>query len=152
MKKRCIRKHWPLVNPITLALEGCTTTPEEQLDKLRLRELSAIDNFSHDRATPFDFRDLCDMLNLAETMGLSGIGPEALPVCEAVQAHLLASKAEHDKSGRLPMSQEGIDALHDLYALHDLQRTSVDRSQFERSIDRTRNKIRSSHPGLKVLT
>jgi hypothetical protein len=151
-RKRCIRKVWPKVNTIALAISGASITTEADLDKLRLRELSAIESFSKGCATPFDFRDLCDMLNLAQTLGETGVGPEVLPVCEAVEAELLAAKERHDQTGRLGITGEGLRALRDLYAYHDLQRTSIDRSQYERAISRTRNKIRGAHPSLKVLT
>ena len=151
MRKRCIRRHWARTDPIALAIAGATITAEVDLDKLRLRELSAIQNFATGQATPTDFRDLCDMLNLAETMASMGIGPEALTSCSDLESFLLASKAAHDETGTLPMPQAGIAAMRDVYAYHDLQRTSVDRSTYERAIEKTRNRIRSAHPSVKEL-
>lgn len=151
MRKRCIRRHWARMDPIALAIAGATTTTQADLDKLRLRELSAIQNFATGSATPSDFRDLCDMLNLAETMAGMGIGAEVLPSCQAMERFLLASKDAHDETGTLPMPQAGIDAMRDVYAYHDLQRSSVDRSTYEKAIVKTRNRIRSSHPDVKVL-
>jgi hypothetical protein len=150
-RKRCIRRHYALMNPIGLAIAGATISSEQDLDLLRMRELSAVDTFSKGAATPQDFRDVCDMLNLAETMGQSGIGPEALPVCAAVQAELLAAKARYESTGRMGLTGPGLRALRQLYDLHDQQRTAVDRSTYERAIAKTRNKIRSAHPGVKVL-
>jgi hypothetical protein len=150
-RKACKRKHYALVNPVELAISGATITPESHLDQIRMRELSAIDNFATGKATPADFRDVADMMNLAQTMGESGIGPEVLPFCEALEGFLLSSKATHDETGDLPMPMAGIALMRDLYSYHDLQRTSVDRSEYERAIQRTQNKIRSAHPDLKVL-
>ncbi len=150
-RKICRRRHYALMNPIGLAIAGATITPESDLDKLRLRELSAIESFAKGSATPNEFRDLCDMLNLAETMGLSGIGPEVLTVCEQVQAELLAAKERYEATGRMGLTGAGLRALRDLYAFHDLQRTAVDRSQYERAIKKTRDRIRSAHPSVKEL-
>lgn len=152
MRKVCKRKHWAKVNPIELAIAGATITSEVDLDKLRLRELAAVEQFARHKAQPADFRDLCDMLNLAETMAGMGIGPEVLPVCQRVQEMLLSAKEEFEATGMMSASTSDLKELRDLYAFHDLQRTSVDRSTYERAIERTRNRIRSSHPEVRVLT
>lgn len=151
-RKACKRRHYPLVNVISLAITGCSISSEDDLDKLRLRELSAIESFAKGTATPNEFRDLADMLNLAETMANMGIGPEALEACAAAQSALLAAKVRHDKLGRLGMTGEGLQSLRDLYAYHDAQRMAVDRSQYERAISKTRDRIRSAHPSIKELT
>lgn len=151
MKKRCIRKHWAKVDPIALAIAGATISSAEDLDKLRMRELSAIESFSKGAATPSEFRDLCDMLNLAQTMGEMGIGPEVLPFCNSLEGFLLSAKLTHDETGDLPMPMAGITLMRDVFEFHDLQRTSVDRSTYERAIQKTRNRIVSAHPDVKVL-
>lgn len=125
MRKRCIRKHYAKVDPIALAISGT--------------------------GTPADFRDLCDMLNLAQTMGEMGIGPEVLLTCEAVELVLVRAKEFHDESKRLAVTPGAIILFRDLYEFHDLQRTSVDRSTYERAIQKTRNRIRSAHPDVKEL-
>lgn len=150
-RKRCIRKVWAKVNPIELAISGATITAEADLDKLRLRELSAIESFSKGCATPFDFRDLCDMVNLCETMGGMGIGPEVLPWCRALEGTLLDQKSYYDDHGKFRVTEIGLGNMRTVYEYHDLQRTSVDRSTYERAISRTRNKIRGAHPDVRVL-
>jgi hypothetical protein len=151
-RKVCRRKVWPLVNATAHAISGATMIPESDLDRLRIRELSALEAFAKGNATPSDFRDLCDMLNLAETMAQSGIGPEVMPACESAQAALLEAKDRYERTHRLGLSGPGLTALRGLYEFHDLQRTSVDRSTYERAIAKTRNRIRSAHPGVRVLT
>lgn len=151
-RKRCIRKHWAKVDPIALAIAGATMTSEADLDQLRFRELAALEAFAKGVATPHDFRDLCDMLNLAETMGEMGIGPEVLPVCNLAEAGMLEAKERYETSGRLMFSGLALKAMRDVYEFHDLQRTAVDRSTYERAIAKTRNRIRSAHPSVKVLT
>lgn len=151
-RKVCKRKHWAKVNPIELAIAGATITSEVDLDKLRLRELAALEQFAKHKAQPADFRDLCDMLNLAETMAGMGIGPEVLPVCERVQQSLLICKEEFELWGTMAFDAAEVKDARDLYEFHDLQRTSVDRSTYERAIAKTRNRIRSAHPEVRVLT
>lgn len=151
-RKRRIRKHWLPVDPIELAISGASLIPDKLLDPLRLRELSAIEAFAKGVALPHDFRDICDLLNVAETMGQAGIGPEVLPTCEAVQRELLAAKDRYEMCGRLTLSGVGLKALRDLYDYHDLQRTSVSRSTYERMIKKTGDRIRSASPGAKVVT
>lgn len=151
MRKMCIRKHYAKVDPIALAIAGATIASAEDLDKLRLRELSAIESFRAGTGTPSDFRDIADMLNLAQTMGEMGIGPEVLPVCEAVEGALLEIKQFFDSHGRMAAWPLELRTMRDLYEFHDLQRTSVDRSTYERAIQKTRNRIRSAHPDVKEL-
>ena len=152
MKKMCIRKHYAKVDPIALAISGATIYSAADLDKLRMRELLAIDAFKNRKATPADFRDLADLLNLTETFALSGIGPEALPVCEEAQAALLAAKEQFERTGAMSLSGGGLNAMRSVYEYQDLMRTSVDRSHYERIIQKTRNRIQSAHPSVKVLT
>lgn len=150
-RKVCIRKHYAKMDPIALEIAGATIASAEDLDKLRMRELSAIESFRAGTGTPADFRDIADMLNLAQTMGEMGIGPEVLPVCEAVQDFLMSAKEQHDAAGMMTVSTADLKDLRDLFEFHDLQRTSVDRSAYERAIQKTRNRIRSAHPDVKEL-
>lgn len=150
-RKVCRRKHYALVNVVDLAISGATISSAEDLDKLRLRELSAIESFRAGTGTPSDFRDIADMLNLAQTMGEMGIGPEVLETCRNVELVLLCCKDDFDATGRMQISAQELAQLRDLYEFHDLQRTSVDRSAYERAIQKTRNRIRSAHPDVKEL-
>ena len=151
MRKRCIRRHYALVDPVALAIAGAFKVSESDLDRLRMRELSSIDSFATDAATTDDFRTVCDLLNLAETMALAGIGGEVLDACKAAQDALISAKSQHEVTGRFGLTGGEIDALRDLYAWHDAQRSTVDRSTYERAIKRTVNRIRSSHPSVREL-
>lgn len=150
-RKVCRRKHYALVNVVDLAISGATISSAADLDKLRMRELLAIDAFKNRKATPADFRDLCDLLNLCQTMAEMGIGPEALESCRKTQAALIRAKDQFEETGSMGFSATDYAMAKELYAFHDEQRTSVDRSQYERAIQKTRNRITSSHPSVKVL-
>jgi hypothetical protein len=151
MRKHVKRRHYALVNPITHAIEGASITDAARLDKLRLAELSAIDAFAKGIATVHDWRAVSDLSNVAETMAEMGTGPEVLTVVREVEGALLDAHARHEQTGRIATTGPGLKAMRDLAEYHDLQRTSVDRSTYERAIQRTMNKIRSGHPANKVM-
>jgi hypothetical protein len=143
-RKKCKRKVWQLVNPISMAIMGAAISGERPLNILRLAELSAIDSLTKGTGTPEDFRWVCDCLNIAETMCHMGIGrDEVLPLCKQAQDALLEAKARHDNVGRLALTGKGIKAVKELWQYHDVQRTSVARSVYETAIKKTADKIRS---------
>lgn len=151
MRKRCRRKVYALVNPITMAIEGAAITDTAALDKLRMRELSALESFRTGKATRTDWMDLADCLNVAQTMGHMGIGPEVLPVCDRAQA-ALGEAHERFKAGKgLAFDGPGLAAMRELAEYHDLQRTSISRGEYERAIKKTGDRIRGAAPDVKVL-
>jgi len=145
MRKRCKRKIWDKVNPIEHAIIGAAITTEDKLDRLRMGELSAIESMVKGNASTGDWRVLVDMLNIAETMGTNGIGIEVLPVCEIVQKEMEDAAHRYEKTRKMGLSGTGIRYIKELYALHDLQRQSISRSEFERMIDKTINYIKSNN-------
>lgn len=151
MKKRCIRKVWAKINPIAHAIEGAAITPQRQLDRLRVRELAAIDAFTRGAASLADWRDLANMLNLCETMARDGIGPEALPACAEAQAHLIEAASRFERTSRMGTTGPGIQALRALYEYHDLQRQSISRAEFERMIRLTSARIKSRGRDVEVV-
>jgi len=145
MRKQCRRKIWSKVNPIEYAITGAAITAEDKLDVLRLGELSAIESMVKGNATTADWRILVDMLNIAEIMAINGIGIEVLEVCEIVQKEMEAAAHRYEKTRKMGLSGTGIRYIKELYELHDLQRTSISRAEFERMIDKTINYIRSNN-------
>ena len=150
-RKRCVRRHWALVDPIQHAILGASIASESRLDKLRLKELSAIEAFAKGQAGPSDFRDICDLLNVAQGMGEQGIGPEVLPVCDEVECALLRVKTQYEQTNSMTLRAGELKGMRDLFEYHDLQRKSVDLSTYERSIQKVANQIRGKHPSVKVL-
>jgi len=144
MKKKCKRKIWSTtINPITHAISGARVTEDRLLDKLRMRELSAFDSMVKGWGTVEDWRVLVDMMNIAEMMGKSGIGPEVLPYCEEGCQAMTEAARRYQKSMNMGLSGVGINALREICAYHDLQRTSVSRSVYETMITKTANYLRS---------
>lgn len=134
MRKRTVRKVWALINPITHAIDGAVITPEKELDRLRLRELANIDSFRYGRATLADWSELVALMNIAEAMAKSGVGVEVLSVCMQAQDHLVESAARFQRTGKMGATGPALQCWQDLYEYHDLQRTSVARSEYERYI------------------
>lgn len=150
-RKRCIRKHYALVNPIQSAILGAAITDATALDKLRLRELAAIESFRMGKADRHDWMSCADMLNVCETMARDGIGPEALEPCLKAQDALSAAHERQTTHGKLGVTGPELQALRDAYAWHDAQRTAISRSRYEQAIRKTADRIRSAHRDLKVF-
>ena len=152
MRKKCHRKIWAKVNPIEHAITGAAITAEDKLDRLRMDELSAIESMVKGNATTGDWRVLVDMLNIAETMATNGIGIEVLAVCEIVQKEMEAAAHRYEKTRKMGLTGTGIRYLKELYEYHDLQRTSISRSEYERMIEKTINYIRSNNHRVVHIT
>jgi len=148
----CKRKVWNKVNPIEFAITGAAITAEDKLDRLRMGELSAIESMVKGNATTGDWRALVDMLNIAETMSTNGIGIEVLEVCQVVQKEMEAAAHRYEKTRKMGLTGTGIRYIKELYALHDLQRTSISRSEYERMIEKTINYIRSNNHKVVHIT
>ena len=144
MRKKCKRRVWSTdINPIAHAIAGASIADKQSLDNLRLHELTAIDNMVHGRGTVEDWRWLADIMNIAETMGVNGIGPEVLPHCQIAQEALYEAAKRYETTKRMGLSGLGIKAIKDVWEYHDLQRTSIARSEYERMIQKTANYIKS---------
>jgi hypothetical protein len=144
MKKQCKRKVWATnINAVAHAIAGAAITDQTSLNKLRLGELSSLDAMKRGLGTVEDWRILTDMMNISETMGKEGIGPEVLPWCQKAQESLLKAAKRFESHGVMGLDGQGIRALSEVYQYHDLQRTSIARSVYENMIEKTRNKLRS---------
>ena len=120
MRKHTKRRSYGLIrDPMAYVTAGVSATPETQLDKLRTRELSAIESLSKGNGGIREWRDVADMMNIAETMGRGGIGPEVLPVCEQAQAELIAAAKRFELTRRMGLTATGLAAIKELFAYHD---------------------------------
>ena len=144
MRKRCKRKVWSTeINAVAHAISGASIADKASLDKLRMHELGAIDAMTKGKGTVEDWRWLADVMNIAETMGVNGIGPEVLPHCQLAQQALFEAAKRYETTGKMGLSGLGIKAIKDVWEYHDLQRTSIARSEYERMIQKTANYIKS---------
>jgi hypothetical protein len=143
MRKRCKRKVWKLINPITHAIEGVAIIEDKLIDPLRLQELSAIESMSKGKGALVDWAALNEMMNIAETMARDGIGIEVLEVCQKAQEELILSARRFEKTGKMGLTGQGIQIMRDLYEYHDLQRKSISRAEYDKAIQKTINMVKS---------
>ena len=151
-RKKCRRKVYPLLNSLAHAIAGAAVPDKQSLDKLRICELSAIDAMTKGMGTTEDWRWCSDILNISETMGKAGIGPEVLPYCQEVQAALLEAAERYQKTGKMGLSGVGLTSIKEMWEYHDLQRTSVARSEYEKMIRKTANYIKSHGKDVVEIT
>ena len=152
MRKKCKRVVRPLINPIAMAIEGAGISDKESLDKLRLRELAAIEAMAKGVGTRQEWQDLADMVNLCESMARAHIGIEALEATEAAQKALIEVHARMAKTdGRMVLKAAELKALRDVFEYHDLQRSNVARSVYEAHIVKVTNKIKTGHKDVVVV-
>lgn len=151
MKKRCKRKIWSTVNPIAHAIAGAAIIDDKSLAQLQTGELSAIDSMTRGLGTVQDWKTMVDMMNIAEMMGRSGIGAEVLPYCEKMAVAMKEAAHRYEKTQKMGLSGEGINAARDVYEYHNLQRTSISRSVYERMIEKTRRALINRTPNVVEL-
>ena len=149
-RKHCKRKHYALTDPIALATKGAFITDTVLLDKLRLIELAALQAWTDGAATPDDWRTFADVVNLTQTLAGMGVGPEALVSAQRAEAALLRAHGRYAIGLPMTASQTDVKTFRDVYEYHDLQRTSIDRSTYERAIVATMGKIRGAGPAIRV--
>lgn len=146
MRKRTRRKIYASedTNPVLVALMGASMVHKDSLDKLRFGELSAIESISKGQGTLWEYRLLADMLNLCERMAENGIGPEALPACEAFNEELASMSERYEKTKKMGFTGQGLRLAREVYEYHDIQRQSITRAEYERMIKKTHDYIRSN--------
>lgn len=143
MRKKTKRQVWKLINPINHAILGAGITQAHLLDKLRIRELAALEAMSKGNGTRVEWQELADLLNVCEVMALEGIGPEALPHCKVAQDALVEAARRFETTRKMGLTGPGIQAIREVYEYHDLQRSSVPRSVYEQMIVKTRHRLTS---------
>jgi len=151
MRKRTRRKVYPLLNPIAHAIEGACITTQEDLDKLRQRELKSLESFRSGQATLTDWQNIKAMLNVAESMSRDGVGTEVLAVCVQAQEHLVQSAMRYQRIGKIGASGPALVCWRDLYEYYDLQRQSISRGEYERYLLQAVNRERNKAPGVQVI-
>lgn len=151
MRKQTKRKFWKLIDPIRHAILGAGITQDHLLDKLRLTELASLDAMTRGLGTLQDWQELTDMMNISEVMALDGVGPEVLPHCKQAQNALEQAALRYQSTMRMGLSGTGINALRDVFEYHDLQRRSISRSEYEKYIIKTRQRIMSRAKEVVVL-
>ena len=151
MRKQCRRKIYQLVDPIAHAIAGAAITTDDCLDQLKEKELAAIEAMRTGQATIYTWQELVDMNNICQVMARSGIGPEALPDSMMAEIELKHATKRYEATGRMLLTGIGLKAIKEVFEWHHLQRLSISRAEYERMLQKTRNKIRSRSKDVTVI-
>lgn len=141
-RKRTRRKHYVPVTP-QHAIEGAAVVSEAALADIRAAERQALDAIHAGTATLVHIQRLTGVWNTARIMADEfGIAaPEIPPVAALAEVALKAMFERHKRHGTVGRAAGEWEILNELVELHQLQRTSVSRSEFERMIRRTHQRV-----------
>lgn len=145
MRKRTKRKVWSIVNPIEHAINGASITSRKMLNDLLLRELSSLDLLVSGRGTIKEWSDMVAVNNITQTLAVTGVGHEAMKDAHEAEAGLIDAAERYQRTGRMGLSGKAFNALREVIAWHDLQRSSISRSQYEEAIRLTSARVSSGH-------
>jgi hypothetical protein len=152
MRKQTRRKIWDTsICPITHAMAGAAITDKESLDILRKREDGSMDAFRNGTATKADWNNINTVVQLAESMAGAGIGPEVMVHVKIAEMHLLDAQERFMRLGKMGSTALGLQSFQDIIEYHELQRTSVARSVYEKHIKRVTDMVRSRSSKIKFL-
>lgn len=147
MRKRTVRKIWRTdVSPIQHAIQGAAVVSRSDCDQLLARELSSLDALTHGAGGLDEWNDMVNVNNLAEALALDGVGKhEVMPTVHDVESHLIDAAERYQRTGKMRLTGPAIQAMRSLIEWHDLQRSSISRSQYERAIRKVTAQIKSGH-------
>jgi hypothetical protein len=132
-------------------MAGASITDKESLDILRKRENGSMDAFRNGTATKADWNNVNTVVRLAESMAEAGVGPEVMVHVKIAEMHLLDAQERFVRIGKMGSTALGLQSFQDIIEYHDLQRTSVARSVYEKHIKRVTDMVRSRSPKIKFL-
>jgi len=152
MRKQTRRKIWDTgINPIMHAMAGASITDEESLDMLRKKENGSMEAFRNGTATKQDWNNINAVAMLAESMASANIGPEVMVPVKIAEMHLLDAQDRYKRIGKMGSTALGLQSFQDIIEWHELQRTSVARSVYEKHIKRVTDMIRSHSSKINFL-
>jgi hypothetical protein len=152
MRKQTRRKIWDTtINPIVHAMMGASITDEESLNILRKKESGSMEAFRNGSATKQDWNNINAVVRLAESMAAANIGPEVMVHCKIAEMHLLDAQDRLKRLGKMGSTALGLQSFQDIIEWHELQRTSVPRSVYEKHIKRVTDMIRGRSPKINFL-
>ena len=137
--------------PVTHAMAGAAITDKESLDVLRRGENGSMAAFKSGTATKADWNNINTVVRLAESMANAGIGPEVMVHVKIAEMHLLDAQERFMRLGKMGSTALGLQSFQDIIEYHDLQRTSVARSVYEKHIKRVSDMVKSRSSKIKFL-
>ena len=151
-RKKTRRKIWDTtICPVTHALVGAAIADTDSLNFLRNKENGSMEAFKNGSATKQDWNNINAVVRLAESMADAGIGPEVMVHCKIAEMHLLDAHERFKRIGKIGSTALGLQSFQDIIEYHDLQRTAVARSVYEKHIKRVADMIRAKSPKINFL-
>ncbi len=130
---------------------GASITDDESLKNLREREMASVEAFKNGTAKPSDWNNINAVAQLAESMANANIGPEVMLHVKIAEMHLIDAHDRWVRIGKMGSTGPGLQSFQDIVEWHELQRTSVSRSVYEKHIKRVTDMIRSKSSKNKFL-
>lgn len=140
------RKIWSTsIDPVAHAIAGAGITDRASLDQLLTRELASLDAFTRGSATMREWSDMVNVNNLTQTLAGMGVGREAMPDAHKAEHGLIEAAERFHRTKKMGLSGPAIQSLREVIEWHDLQRSSIPRSQYEEAIRLTDARIKSGY-------
>lgn len=133
------------------AMVGASVVDDESVKVLRDKEAASLEAFRTGTATKQSWNDINAAVRIAESMAKAGIGPEVMVHAKIAEMHLLDARDRFNRIGKMGTTGPGLQSFKDIIEYHELQRTSVSRSVYEKHIQKVTNMIRSKSPKIKFL-
>lgn len=125
------------------AMVGASVVDDESVKVLRDKEAASLEAFRTGAATKQSWNDINAAVRIAESMAEAGIGPEVMVHVKIAEMHLLDARDRFNRIGKMGTTGPGLQSFKDIIEYHELQRTSVARSVYEKHIQKVTNMIRS---------
>ena len=133
------------------AMVGASITDDETLNVARKKEADSLKAFKTGTATKQDWNNINAAVRLAESMAAANIGPEVMVHVKIAEMHLLDAHDRYKRLGKLGSTGPGLQSFQDIIEYHELQRTAVARSVYEKHIKRVTDMVRSKSSKVKFL-
>jgi hypothetical protein len=130
---------------------GASVTDDESLEILRKKERGSMEAFRNGTATKHDWNNINAVVRLAESMADAGIGPEVKVHAKIAEMHLLDAHQRYMRIGKMGSTGPGLQSFQDIIEYHELQRTAVARSVYEKHIKRITDMIKSKSSKVNFL-
>ena len=130
---------------------GASVTDDESLEILRKKERGSMEAFRNGAATKHDWNNINAVVRLAESMADAGIGPEVKVHAKIAEMHLLDAHQRYMRIGKMGSTGPGLQSFQDIIEYHELQRTAVARSVYEKHIKRITDMIKSRSSKVNFL-
>ena len=132
-------------------MAGASITDAESLNILRTKENNSMEAFRNGSATRHDWNNINAVVRLAESMAAANIGPEVMVHCKIAEMHLLDAQDRFKRLGKMGSTALGLQSFQEIIEWHELQRTSVARSVYEKHIKRVTDMIKSRSSKINFL-